>query len=222
MNIQEFIPVIKKPERPKEGVIYLENDDAHQTLASKIALLKDYDFDYAVFHHDDLIIRTPELIPAQCERMRIDNVGVAGLIGTLCLFSSATWWNPQRNIVTVGAIIQGDGKGGEYPMLDGPGYRADVVSVDGCFLILSKEFVSKYEPHDFGSWRYLYDVDACLQCLRMGMNVGIVDVQCKHDSQGQMTPDFEQARQKFMTYWKRFVEFPVIKASVFRGFNEDN
>lgn len=219
MKIQEFIPVIKKPERPKEGVIYLENDDTHQTLASKIGMLKDYDFDYAVFHHDDLIVRTPELIPAQCERMRIDNVGVAGLIGTLCLFSSATWWNPQRNIVTVGAIIQGDGRGGEYPMLDGPGYRPDVVSVDGCFLILNKEFVKKYEPHDFGSWRYLYDVDACLQCLRMGMNVGIVDVQCKHDSQGQMTPDFEQARQKFMTYWKRFVEFPVIKASEFKHEN---
>ena len=215
MNIKEFIPCIKKPERPKEGVIYLENDDAHHTLASKIALLKDYDFDYAVFHHDDLIIRTPELIPAQCERMRIDNVGVAGLIGTLCLFASATWWNPQRNIVTVGAIIQGDGRGGEYPMLDGPGYRTDVVSVDGCFLILSKEFVSKYEPHDFGSWRYLYDVDACLQCLQMGLNVGIVDIRCKHDSQGHMTPDFEQARQQFLTYWKQHVSFPVIKQSEF-------
>lgn len=213
--IQEFISVIKKPERPKDGVIYLENDDAHQTLASKIALLKDYDADYYIFHHDDLIIRTPELIPAQCERMRIDNVGVGGLIGTLCLFDSCTWWNPQRNVVTVGAILQGDGKGGSYPMLDGPGYRADAVSVDGCFLILSREFVQRYEPHDFGSWRYLYDVDACLQCLQMGMNVGIVDVQCKHDSQGQMTPDFEQARQQFLAYWKQHVSFPVIKQSEF-------
>ena len=216
MRILETIPVTLKPERPKEGVTYLENDDAHKTLASKIAMLKDYDADYFVFHHTDLKIETPELIQIQCERMKIDNVGVGGLIGTLCLFDSCTWWNPQRNVVTVGAILQGDGKGGSYPMLDGPGYRPDAVSVDGCFLILSREFVQKYEPHDFGSWRYLYDVDACLQCLQMGLNVGIVDVRCKHDSQGHMTPDFEQARQQFLTYWKQHVSFPVIKQSEFR------
>ena len=216
MKIQEAIPVILKPERPLEGVIYLENDEQHQTLASKIAKLKDYDADYFVFHHTDLKIETPELIPAQCELMRRDNVGIGGLIGTLCLFDSCTWWNPQRNVVTVGAILQGDGKGGSYPMMDGPGYRADAISVDGCFLILSKEFVQKYEPHDFGSWRYLYDVDACLQCLQMGKNVAIVDIRCKHDSQGKMTADFEQARQKFLAYWKPRIDFPIIKQSEFK------
>lgn len=216
MKIQEAIPVILKPERPLEGVIYLENDEQHQTLASKIAKLKEYDADYFVFHHTDLKIETPELIPAQCELMRRDNVGIGGLIGTLCLFDSCTWWNPQRNVVTVGAILQGDGHGGSYPMMDGPGYRPDAISVDGCFLILSKEFVQKYEPHDFGSWRYLYDVDACLQCLQMGKNVAIVDIRCKHDSQGHMTPDFEQARQKFLAYWKPHIDFPIIKKSEFR------
>lgn len=216
MKILETIPCIKKSERPKEGVVYLENDDAHQTLASKIALLKDYDFDYAVFHHDDLIIRTPELIPAQCERMRIDNVGVAGLIGTLCLFDSVQWWQPQRNIVTVGAIVQGDGKGGEYPMLDGPGYRPDLVSVDGCFMIFDKEFIKRYEPHEY-HWRFGYDVDACLQCLSMGRNVAVVDVQCKHDSQGSFNPaEFNEFRIKFLAYWKQHVTFPVIKQSEFR------
>lgn len=216
MKILECIPVILRPERPAEGVLYLENNDDHKTLASKIAMLKDYDADYFVFHHTDLKIETPDLIQPQCERMKIDNVGIGGLIGTLCLFDSCTWWNPQRNVVTVGAILQGDGKGGSYPMMDGPGYRTDAVSVDGCFLILSRKFVQKYEPHNFGSWRYLYDVDACLQCLQMGMNVGIVDVRCKHDSQGHMTPDFEQAKQQFLTYWKQHVSFPVIKQSEFR------
>jgi hypothetical protein len=216
MKILECIPVTIRPEPPAEGVLYLENDDDHQTLASKIAMLKDYDADYFVFHHTDLKIETPELIQPQCERMKIDNVGIGGLIGTLCLFDSCTWWNPQRNVVTVGAILQGDGKGGSYPMLDGPGYRADAVSVDGCFLILSREFVQKYEPHDFGSWRYLYDVDACLQCLQMGLNVGIVDIRCTHDSQGHMTPDFEQTKQQFLAYWKQHVTFPVIKQSEFK------
>lgn len=201
------------PEKPKEGVIYIENKPGQETLAEKIAALKKYDFDYAVFHHQDLVIETPEAIPSQCERMRIDNVGVGGVIGTLCLFDSCTWWNPQRNVVTVGAILQGDGKGGCYPMLDGPGYRADAVSVDGCCLVFSKDFIRNYGLHDFGSWRFLYDVDACLQCLLMGMNVAILDIRCRHESQGHMTPDFEQAKQKFLEYWKQHVTFPVIKQS---------
>ena len=216
MKIIESVPVILKPERPAENVVYLENDESHQTLASKIALLKDYDFDYAIFRHNDLKIETSELIEPQCELMRMHNVGVGGVIGTLCLFESCTWWQPLRNVVTVGAILQGDGRGGAYPMMDGPGFRADAVSVDGCMMVFSKHFIDKYEPHDFASWRYLYDVDACLQCLKMGMNVGILDLRCRHDSQGQMSPDFEQVRQKFLAYWKQFVNFPVIKQSEFR------
>ena len=216
LNIREFVPVIMAPERPAEGVTYLHNSEGRESLAQKIAMLKDYDFDYAVFHHDDLKIETPELVGPSCERMRMDNVGVAGVIGTLCLAESCTWWNPLRGVVTVGAILQGDGKGGAYPMLDGPGYRADAISVDGCFLVLSRDFIDRYEPHDFGSWRYLYDVDACLQCLQMGKNVGIVDIRCRHDSQGQMTPDFEQCRRKFLEYWKPRVGFPVIKQSKFK------
>lgn len=216
MKIQEFIPCIRKPEKPIEGAIYLENEYDDESLAHKLYRLKDYSADFYVVHHQDLRVLTPELIAPQCELMRVNNCGVGGLIGTLCLFDSCTWWNPQRNVVTVGAIEQGDGKGGSYPMLDGPGFRADAVSVDGCFMVFSDKFVSNYELHEFDSWRYLYDVDACLQCLKMGLNVAVLDIRCRHESQGHMTADFEQAKNKFLTYWKQHVTFPVIKQSEFR------
>lgn len=215
MKILEFVPVKDLPENTSLGPVLIDNSRG-DTLAQKIAVLKEYDADYYIFRHEDLKIETPELIEQQCELMRTNNIGVAGVIGTLCLFESCTWWQPQRNVVTVGAILQGDGKGGSYPMLDGPGFRADAISVDGCCMVFSKEFIQKYEPHDFGSWRYCYDVDACLQCLQMGLNVGILDIRCKHDSQGQMTPDFEQTRQSFLAYWKQHVNFPVIKQSEFK------
>jgi hypothetical protein len=149
MKIQEFIPVIRKPEKPIEGAIYLENEYDDESLAHKLYRLKDYSADYYVVHHQDLKVLTPELVAPQCELMRVNNCGVGGLIGTLCLFPSCTWWNPQRNVVTVGAIEQGDGKGGSYPMLDGPGFRADAVSVDGCFMVFSDKFVRNYELHEF-------------------------------------------------------------------------
>lgn len=217
MKILECIPVIRKPEKPIEGVVYLENDEQHQTLASKIAQLKDYDFDYAVFHHQDLIIRTPELIEPNCQRMRVDDVAVAGVIGTLLMSQTCAWWLHQRGVVTVGAIMQGDGKGSSYPMLDGPGFRTDAVSVDGCILVMDKAFVQSYEPHDFGHWRFGYDTDCCFQALQQGRNVGIIDLRCTHESQGGFDQaEFDKFRQSFLAYWKQHVDFPVIKQSEFK------
>ena len=216
MKILETIPCIKKPERPKEGVVYLENDDAHKTLASKIAMLKDYDFDYAIFHHQDLVIRTPELIEPNCQRMKIDDVAVAGVIGTLYMSTTAAWWMHQRGVVTAGAIIQGDGKGGEYPMLDGPGYRSDMVSVDGAIMVFDKAFIDKYEPIEYGHPRFGYDVSCCFQALRMGRKVGIVDIRCKHESTGSFDQkEFAEYQKKFVEYWKKYVDFPVISQSRF-------
>lgn len=217
MKILEFVPVILKPEKPKEGVIYLENDENHQTLASKIAMLKDYDFDFAIFRHSDLIIRTPELIEPNCQHMRVDDVAVAGVIGTMYMSTAAAWWMHQRGVVTAGAIIQGDGKGGEYPMLDGPGYRSDMVSVDGAIMVFDKAFIDKYETIEYGHPRFGYDVSCCFQALRMGRKVGIVDIQCKHESRGSFDQkEFAEYQKKFVEYWKKYVDFPVISQSEFK------
>ena len=214
MKIIEAIPVLLAPERKAEGVVYLENDEKHTTLASKIDMLKDYDFDYVVFHHADLVIRTPELIEPNCQLMRIDDVAVAGVIGTMYMSTTAAWWMHQRGVVTAGAIIQGDGKGGEYPMLDGPGYRTDMVSVDGAIMVFDKAFIDKYDPIEYGHPRFGYDVSCCFQALRMGRKVGIVDIQCKHESQGSFNQkEFADYQKKFVEYWKKYVDFPVISQS---------
>ena len=217
MVIKEFIPVTLAPERPLEDVTYLENDEQHQTLASKIAKLKEFDFDFAVFHHQDLTIRTPELIAPNCERMHIDDVAVAGVIGTMYMSTTAAWWMHQRGVVTAGAIYQGDGKGGEYIMADGPGYRTDMVSVDGAIMVFDKDFIDKYEPIEYGHPRFGYDVSCCFQALRMGRKVGIIDIQCKHESQGSFDQkEFAEYQKKFIEYWKKYVDFPVIAQSGFR------
>ena len=217
MKIIEAIPCILAPEKRAENVIYIENDEQHQTLASKIAKLKEFDFDFAVFHHQDLFIRTPELIAPNCERMRIDDVAVAGVIGTMYMSTTAAWWMHQRGVVTAGAIFQGDGKGGEYVMADGPGYRTDMVSVDGCIMVFDKKFIDAYVPHDFGHFRFGYDADCCFQALQMGRKVGIVDIQCKHDSQGGFDQkEFAEFQKNFVNYWKQFVDFPVISQSEFK------
>lgn len=217
MKIIEAIPCILAPEKRAEGIIYIENDNEHQTLASKIAKLKEYDFDFAVFRHQDTITQTPEAILPNCERMSIDNVGIGGVIGTRLLTDSCAWWMVNRGIHTAGAIVQGDGRGGDYVMADQPGYHPDMVSVDGCWVIFSKKFVDAYEPHEF-HWRFGYDSDACLQCLSMGMNVATLDIRVKHESQGGFDQnEFNAFREKFLGYWKPRVDFPVIISSEFRN-----
>lgn len=216
MKILEFVPVEKMPDKPSLGPILLDNSMGN-TLSQKISCLKNWDADYYIFRHSDLTIETPELIEPQCELMRRDNIAVAGVIGTLFMSQSCAWWLHHRGVVTVGAIMQGDGKGGSYPMLDGPGFRSDAVAVDGCILIMDKAFVQSYEHHDFGHWRFGYDTDCCFQALLQGRNVGILDLRCTHQSQGGFDQtEFDNFRQRFLAYWKQYVEFPVIKQSEFK------
>ena len=216
MKMLEFVPVIMAPEKPQEGVVYIENKPGKETLAQKIAALKEYDFDYAIFRHQDTHILTPELVEPNCRMMQEANVAVAGVIGTLIMSTTCAWWMHQRGVVTVGAIMQGDGKGGAYPMLDGPGFTPNAVAVDGCFVIFDHKFIDTYEPHDF-HWRFGYDTDACFQALKQGRNVGIVDIRVQHDSQGGFDQkEFSDFQKKFLEYWKQHVDFPVIKQSIFR------
>ena len=216
MKIVTAIPVKDRPENGRPDVNYIENKPGRETLAQKIAALKEYDFDYAIFRHHDTHILTPELVEPICRIMQEANVAVAGVIGTLIMSTTCAWWMHQRGVVTVGAIMQGDGKGGAYPMLDGPGFNPNAVSVDGAFMIFDKKFIDSYEVHDF-HWRFGYDTDACFQALQQGRNVGIVNIQVQHDSQGSFDQkEFGEFQQKFLDYWKQHVDFPVIKQSIFR------
>ena len=219
MKIEFFTPV----EGDTVQDLHHIGNDLAQTLSGKIALMRDMaDADWYCFHHDDLTFacEDPHNDPYLEQQLALfdrENVGVAGVIGTLCLFESCMWWTPMRPQVTVGAITQGFSQGQpDVVMADGPGTRTDAVSVDGCCMFFSKKFLHEFEPHPF-HWRFLYDVDACLQALSWGFKVGILDYRCRHQSEGKFDPnEFNIARQEFFKYWKPRVDFPVINSSSFR------
>ena len=216
MKIQVSVPV-KEPGRTQAGVRFIDNSSG-ATLSEKIKAQLDVEADWYVFRHEDLSVPADfGPLKEQLAFFDREHVGVAGVIGTLCLFESLTWWNPMRPQVTVGAITQGFSNGQpDVLMADGPGIRTDAVSVDGCCMAFSREFLEKFEPHPF-HWRFGYDVDACLQALSMGYKVGIMDFPCRHQSEGKFDPgEFERFRQQFLAYWKPRVDFPVIHTSKFR------
>ena len=216
MKIQVSVPV-KEPGRTQAGVRFIDNSSG-RTLSEKIKAQLDLDADWYIFRHEDLSV--PADFGPLVEQLAFfdrEHVGVAGVIGTLCLFESAMWWSPMRPQVTVGAITQGFANGQpDVLMADGPGIRTDAVSVDGCVMAFSRSFLEKFEPHPFHQ-RFGYDVDACLQALSMGYKVGIMDFPCRHQSEGKFDPgEFERFRQQFLAYWKPRVDFPVINSSKFK------
>lgn len=217
MKLTVSVPV-KDPTTDIAGVHYIDNSRG-ETLSEKIKAQLDNDADWYIFRHDDLQV-PPDFAPLvqQLEYFTREHVAVAGVIGTLCLFDSCMWWAPMRPQVTVGAITQGFSNGQpDCLMADGPGVRTDAVSVDGCIMAFSREFLEKFEPHPF-HWRFGYDVDACLQALSMGYRVGILDFPCRHQSEGKFDPgEFDQAKRKLLDFWKPRVDFPVINSSKFRS-----
>lgn len=97
-------------------------------------------------------------------------------------------------------------------MLDYPGMRTDLVSVDGCCLWVSRQVLAEGLRLDEGipGW-HCYDVDMCLTCLYMGHKVGVVNVCAKHDSEGDFDPAvFEQTRRYMDEKWSRVAEFPIV------------
>lgn len=220
MKIEMFIPVA---DEETTDCHYIGNGDC-KTLSEKIALMhKRADADWYCFHHNDLTFfcddpYTDPYLEQQLSYFDRENVGVAGLIGTLCLYPSCQWWQPMRPQVTVGAITQGFANGQpDVIMADGPGTRTDVVSVDGCCMFFSRKFLEQFEAHPF-HWRFGYDVDACLQALSKGFKVGVLDYRARHQSEGHFdVGEFEQARKKMMDYWTKRVDFPVIHTSKFRS-----
>lgn len=215
-----FIPVAGES---NPDLHYIGNDRAG-TLSEKIALMRDMaNADWYCFHHDDLTFAsddpyTDPYLEQQLSVCTREHVGVAGVIGTLCLFQSCQWWQPMRPQVTAGCITQGFSNGQpDCVMADGPGFRTDAVSVDGCCMWFSREFLEKFEAHPWHP-RYLYDVDACLQALSNGFRVGILDYRTRHQSEGKFDPgEFDSARKKFMEHWGPKVDFPVINSSKFRS-----
>lgn len=217
MKLYTAIPINSKIPREGIGEIHyfenIEDDSAARKYNRIIEAFLGSSCDILNIHHHDCEVRCPEKeVLRQWQVLQASDVQVAGVIGTLCLFPSLQWWQPQRPVVTAGAIIQGYGDGQERAMLDMPGMRTDMVSVDGCCLWLSRKVLEEglRLSEDIPGW-HLYDVDICLRCLQMGHKVGLLNAQVKHDSEGHFDPaTFEEVRKIAYDRWSKAVDFPVV------------
>lgn len=221
MKILTAIPVKELPEDKeiREDVLHIANTPLNPPslcakLNAALEWAQEQGADWLCFHHDDLEIQTLELVEPNLRRAEVDGVRVAGVIGALAMHVPQ-WWMCCRPLQTAGAIVQGYRDGHEQLMADQPGYNPNMAIVDGCILWIHKDMfdvrVNEYGMH-------LYDDDISVRALERGYKVAVLDVRCKHMSEGGYDyRPYQDASDKFMEYWRARAEFPIISGQRFHA-----
>lgn len=250
----EIIAVKERKENQidTDKIFYIPNSEKCMSMTEKynwaiknIILKKKQDDNLICFRHEDSEIRTPMDV---CE-YKLNNlfesgkIGCAGLIGTIMLENSCTWWSPNRNVNGSGYIIQGgvrpklDSAGKqmfdkdnkliteqyEYPMNDHPGVHDYLATVDGCCMFFPKHIFEEGLLFDENLKEYhFYDCDICLQLLEKGYKISTIDITVKHQSSGIPSPNFAELGKVFFEKWNNKVhgEWPISRLSKF--YNDDN
>lgn len=216
MKILTAVPVVHPIGETLPDIIHIPNGDVF-SLADKMnrafKKAKEGGYDWLCWRHDDLSIETPELVEPQLDLAYRNGARVCGVIGSL-ICSDSRWWVHKRPVLTAGGIMQGDGKGGFYPMIDCAGFNPNMVLLDGCCMWIHKDLFDVRVP-DYCA-RHLYDDYICFSSLARGYKVAVLDVRCAHVSQGGYDmSEYGAAQKKFYEEWKPRVEFPVIAQSKF-------
>lgn len=231
-----YIPNVIKQ---KKKTIELNSMAAKYNYAIENIVLKNDD-PIICFRHEDAEIRSSiEVCEYKLtEAFKDGTVGVCGLIGTMQLESSCTWWGPNRPLQTAGYIIQGGVKpklddtgkeikneqgqtlmeNYEYPMADFPGYHDYMATIDGCCMFFPKRVFENGLRFDENLKEFhFYDCDICLQLLELGQKVATIDLVVKHQSSGIPSPNFNDLKLVFFNKWNKKVhgEWPISRISKF-------
>ena len=170
--------------------------------------------DVVIFLHDDITILEKDFN----EKIEMyfkykKNVGIAGVIGTTIFPEAGGWWMVDRQIHTRGKIMQGHPHKEPYLMNDKTGMYDDLVSIDGCIMMIRGSVFHKFrfDEETYDGFHF-YDVDTCLEIMKMGLDVGTIDVLVQHESEGPMPATWQTNKDKFIQKWtKQGFTFPLNK-----------
>lgn len=231
----QIIPITSRDEDQNDTskIFYIENSIGNSmakkyNYAIENIILKNDD-PIVCFRHDDITFRTPlDICNYKLSKLFEDEtVGVAGVIGTIALDTTCTWWTGVasaggRSNYGSGSIIQGginnEGKPIEYPMNDQPGIHDYLATIDGCCMFFHKRIFEEGLRFDETLTDYhFYDTDICLQVLERAKLVSTIDITVKHNSVGQPPQNFEVLRKVFFEKWNKKVHgiWPISRLSTF-------
>lgn len=226
----QFIPVKgKKEDYPEiKDVIYLDDSTGNSMTKKYRYAVEHYvkDNTWYCFRHNDLRIVSPfEEFEEALKRQVPDNIAICGVIGTLNMERTFTWWTPHREVNGVGSIRQtilkedNPNKDKFYTMNDWPGYHEGLASVDGCIMFIHKRLFDAGANWDTKIKDFqFYDVDICLQALEHQFGIATVPLVVQHDSAGITPKNFDVLRVYVENKWAKKVNdvFPINRFSKFQ------
>ncbi len=161
---------------------------------------------YLVFVHDDVLITDAFWREKLREGFdKFDVIGVAGSSNFSVKRTPVCWSNcPQKD--WAGAVEhpvrdKSGGKTGTYVTSFGPTPK-EVLVVDGLFMAVNLMKIGNVrfdEKFDFD----FYDADFCINCVKSGLKLGVVNVMCYHDSHGAgiRSERYENLQKEFIAKW---------------------
>lgn len=181
------------------------------------------------FRHKDTYIKTPlDVCEYKLQKLfESGTVGAAGVIGTIALDKTCTWWTGVpiaggRGTYGSGSIIQGGLNNAlqliEYPMNDHPGVHDYLTTIDGCIMFFPKWIFEEGLRFDENLLDYhFYDTDICLQTIERGYKVATIDIIAYHYSIGQPPKNFEDLKKVFLEKWDKKVngQWPISRITKF-------
>ena len=170
--------------------------------------------DVVVFLHEDITILDEFFIKKiQMYFQHKTKVGIAGVIGTTKYSEHGGWWMVDRTVHGRGSIMQGHPGGAPHMMTDRKGNFDDLVSVDGCILFMKSDLAKRFQFENTAiDGFHFYDSDSCFKALRMGFDVGTIDVLVQHESEGPMPESWNTNKDKFIKKWSDLgFKFPITK-----------
>lgn len=175
------------------------------------------DNDIVVFCHADVKILDEafeEKLEYAFSRL---NISVAGVIGATELHETGGWWLSDQSLHR-GHLIQWTNATESYHMTRAIGNFQNMTVVDGLFMAVRGSLVKNlgFDSINFvGSYDF-YDYDYCLEALRKGSDIAVLDILVEHHSNGSgiYKDSWEKNKQIFLEKWKNLgYSFPIRRDS---------
>ena len=193
-NFRRILEPSMKPEWLENTILVYQGNSIFEkynkgvdVLVSRFSLKDD---DTVVFIHNDVQIKDEYFK----EKIQIvfkqkPDVGVIGVYGTTHFGEFCSWWTHDRENCARGNILQRYPNKEIYTMTDRKGYFDDVVTIDGCIMIL-RGSVAKLKLFDEETFKgyHQYDSSLCFEVLeKTSYKIAVADILVFHDSPGVLS-----------------------------------
>lgn len=162
------------------------------------------DDDVVLMIHDDVeILSTPQEACKWLKLLENPEIGFIGVAGTTKFDKDlgGMWWQARHYGKTRGFVFQGKDNLTMTPNHFGPFGQVSVL--DGCFLACTYRTYKKYcqtKPNYLSSDWDFYDIHMTSAAFLDGLKNYAVPIIVRHESDGQMRPEWFKAKDEFMKY----------------------